>query len=45
MAKEKETEIEKMGKDFQRATGMRMVGTPQPPQGNTEFAKDKKQKK
>lgn len=36
-------DMEKMRGDFQKSTGMKVVQTPDPPQGKTEFAKDKKQ--
>lgn len=36
------SELDKMNKDFEKATGMRVIQNTPPEQGKTEFAKDKK---
>ena len=40
--KKTESEVDKMQKEFAKVTGMKIVETPNPPQGYTEYAKDKK---
>lgn len=40
MSKRKPTEVEQMHNDFAKSTSMPIVDTPQPPNGNTTFAKD-----
>jgi hypothetical protein len=44
MAKQKETETEKMHKELGKALGgMKVIQQPEPPQGQTNFAKDDKE--
>lgn len=39
---EENKELEKMSKDYQKSTGMKVIQHGEPPAGKTEFAKDKK---
>ena len=41
MTDNKDKELEKINKNFQKSTGMKVVQTPEPNKGKTEFAKDK----
>jgi len=45
MAEQENKELDRMNKDYQKSTGMRVIQQDQPPQGKTEYAKDKQNKK